>query len=73
MADNDNVRTMRFSCPHCGEPWARTREAEADIHGGSVHHCECCDHEVIFEVYTPAEYAARCEAQYGHSAEVRRG
>ena len=49
---------MRFSCPACCEPWARTREPEADIHGGAIHHCASCGSEIIFEAYTREQYQA---------------
>lgn len=48
--------TMLFSCPHCGEPCARTVESEVDIHGGATYRCELCNGQVVFEALTPEEY-----------------
>ena len=46
---------FRFDCPHCGEPWARTREMIVDIHSGALYHCHICKGPVIFVAYTPQE------------------
>ena len=53
---------MKFSCPNCGEPWAQTEEREADIHCGTVYHCDDCDGAVIFEAFSVAEYQLHCTA-----------
>lgn len=54
---------MKFSCPQCGEPWAQTEEREADIHCGTVHHCDDCKGEVVLEAFTPEEYRRICDAR----------
>ena len=61
-------KPMKFSCPNCGEPWAQVEEREADIHCGTIHHCDACKGEVIFEAFSRAEWARRCEAMEAYSA-----
>jgi DNA-directed RNA polymerase subunit RPC12/RpoP len=45
-----------FSCPVCGDPAARTVEADVDIHSGATYRCDKCDSQVIFTVQTPEQY-----------------
>ena len=50
--------TLSFTCPHCGDPAARTLEQEVDIHSGATYTCLLCNESVVFTAHTPDAYVA---------------
>ena len=61
VQDGSDMVTFIFACPYCGEPHARPKDAEIDIHSGATYECPECGGDVTFEAMTTDQYVAFCE------------
>ena len=65
------ARCFVFSCPHCGDPCATTKQDGVDIHAGATYRCSECNREVVFEVMSVDQYVAHCD-NLKHEMEAER-